>query len=243
MAGNFGSGSPRSLSSLSCIIPARGGSKGVPRKNIRPLNGIPLIAYSIRGALDSGIFSGVYVSTEDSEIAYVSEKYGAKVIRRPAELAQDKTPMPPVVEHALNYFKGETGSMPEYAFLLQPTSPFRSREDFEKCRDLLLQGDCDSVMGVFEADDPPQWTLTPDKRGFLKPLFPVKDYLARRQDLPPAYFDGPIYAFRTDSFLRHKKFLMPKTRFFVVPKSRAVDIDTESDFQMAEYLIRSGASR
>ncbi|MFA6530278.1 MAG: acylneuraminate cytidylyltransferase family protein [Candidatus Micrarchaeia archaeon] len=224
-----------------CVIPARGGSKGVPRKNVRLLGGIPLIAHSIRSALDSGIFPEVYVSTEDPEIAEVSRKFGAMIIDRPQELAIDKAPMPPVIEHALSWAKAKNGVEPKFVFMLQPTSPFRSKEDFEKCRDALLKGDCDSVMGVFEADDPPQWTLTPDAKGFLKPLFPIKDYLSRRQDLPPAYFDGPIYAFRTDSFLKHKKFLMPKTRFFVVPKSRAVDIDTESDFMLAEHLLKLGA--
>lgn len=221
-----------------CIIPARGGSKGVPRKNVRDLCGIPVIAYSIRTALDSGLFKKVYVSTEDKEIAIVSKKYGAEVINRPLELAQDKTPMPPVIEHGIDFFKKDNGFIPKFVFLLQPTSPFRSPEDLKNAFEIISKGDCDSVMGVFDADDPPQWTLTPDENGFLRPLFPLKDYLARRQDLPPAYFDSPVYAFKTEEFIRQKKFLMEKTRYFVVPRERAVDIDSILDFDFAEFLMK-----
>ncbi len=146
--------------------------------------------------------------------------------------------MPPVIEHAIEHFKKENGGYPKFTFLLQPTSPFRSSEDLKKAFELISKGDCDSVMGVFEADDPPQWALTPDENGLLKPLFPLKDYLARRQDLPPAYFDSPVYAFQTDAFLKQKKFLMEKTRYFVVPRERSVDIDSQLDFDFAEFLIK-----
>ncbi|MFA5049560.1 MAG: acylneuraminate cytidylyltransferase family protein [Candidatus Micrarchaeia archaeon] len=222
------------------IIPARGGSKGVPRKNIRPLVGVPLIIYSIKCALESGLFHKVYVSTEDEEIAEISKNAGAEVIKRPRELARDETPMPPVVEHAIEYYKEKNGSYPQYTFLLQPTSPLRSAKDLRASYKILSRGDCEAILGVFEADDPPQWTLIANANGFLKPLFPLAEYLARRQKLKPTYFDGPIYAFRTDAFLKYKRFLMEKTRFYVIPRFRAIDIDTEFDFKFAEFLLKSG---
>lgn len=220
-----------------CIIPARGGSKGVPRKNVRLLHGIPVIVYTIKAALDSKIFDAVYVSTEDSEIAAVSRKAGATVIDRPKELASDKAPMPPVIEHALEEHIKNKKLEPEYLFILQPTSPLRNKDDILEGDRIITKEDCDSVMGVFEADDPPQWTLTPEE-GFLKPLFPLDKYLARRQDLEKAYFDAPLYAIKTATFRKYKRFLTDKTRYFVVPRERAVDIDTELDFQFAEFLLK-----
>ncbi len=220
-----------------CIIPARGGSKGVPRKNVRLLNGIPVIVYSIKAAQDAKIFDAIYVSTEDKEIADVARKAGALVIDRPKELASDKAPMPPVIEHALEHHIKNKKSEPEWIYILQPTSPLRSKEDVLSGHAIAQKESCDSVMGVFEADDPPQWTLTPDENGFLKPLFPIEKYLARRQDLEKAYFDAPLYAIKTSAFRKYKRFLTDKTRYFVVPRERAVDIDTELDFKFAEFLV------
>ncbi len=219
-----------------CLIPARGGSKGVKRKNIRLLAGVPLLVYSIKAAKDSGVFEKVYVSTEDAEIAEIAKNAGAVVIDRPAELAEDSSPMPPVFEHALQWVEQNEGIKPEYVFLLHPTSPFRTGSDIRKCYEMLKEGDCDAVMGVFKSDDPPQWTLTADKDGYLHPLFPMKDYLARRQDIPTAYFDGPIYGIRTKVFLEGQTFLAAKTRFFVIPRLRAIDIDEEIDFRFAEFI-------
>ncbi len=226
----------QSLDSI-CIIPARGGSKGVVRKNIRPLGGIPLVVHTIRAAKESGIFSHVYVSTDDKEIASVAQKAGAEIIMRPTELASDTAPMPPVIEHAVGWHRAQGNQQPDYLFILQPSSPLRNAHDIKDAYAILKKGDCDSVMAVFEAENPPQWTLTPDKNGFLKPLFPLDQYLSRRQDLAPAYFDAPIYSIRTDAFLKYKRFLTDKTRYTVIPRERAVDIDVEADFLFAEFLV------
>jgi CMP-N-acetylneuraminic acid synthetase len=208
----------------------------VPGKNSRLLGGIPLVAHSILSALASQVFDGVHVSTEDAEIARIASAYGATVIPRPAELAQDDTPMAPVVEHALRW-RCEQGARPRHIFMLQPTSPLRSAEDIRLAASILESDDCDAVMGVFEADDPPQWALRADRHGMLRPTAGLDEYLARRQDLPVAYIDGPMYAIHADAFLAVGRFLTERTRFFVVPHERAVDIDTEIDFQFAEFLL------
>jgi CMP-N-acetylneuraminic acid synthetase len=146
--------------------------------------------------------------------------------------------MAPVVEHALEWYERERDSRPAYIFLLQPTSPLRSADDIRRAAMLVREDGCDSVMGVFEADDPPQWGLTASRVGLLAPVAGWDRYLARRQDLPPTYFDGSLYAIETDAFLSAKRFLTDRTRFFVMPRARAVDIDTEFDLMLAEFLLQ-----
>ncbi|HEY7960550.1 MAG TPA: acylneuraminate cytidylyltransferase family protein [Solirubrobacteraceae bacterium] len=219
------------------LIPARGGSEGVPNKNLRPLAGIPLVAHSILSAQASGVFNDVYVSTDDDEIAEVAAAYDARVIARPADLGHAQTPMAPVIEHAIEWLSVRQAAPPENLFLLQPTSPLRSAIDIREAAQILAGESCESVMGVFEADDPHQWSLSIDREGLLRPAFAREEYLARRQDLKPTYFDGPIHAIRTAAFLRAKSFLTDRTRCFVVPRARAIDIDTEIDFLFAEFLF------
>jgi CMP-N,N'-diacetyllegionaminic acid synthase len=225
------------ISASLCLIPARGGSVGVPGKNLRPLDGVPLVAHSIRSATASGLFDNVYVSTDDLQISEVAAAYGAISLERPAALARAETPMAPVVEHAVEWCKRNAGKQPRYIFLLQPTSPLRSAGDIQEAARLLSDRSCDSAMGVFEIDDPPQWGLRADSSGLLRPVDGWERYLARRQDLPPTYLDGPVYAIQTDSFLAEKRFLTDRTRSFVIPRARAVDIDTEFDFLLAEFLL------
>jgi CMP-N-acetylneuraminic acid synthetase len=145
--------------------------------------------------------------------------------------------MTPVIEHAVHHVTSLETKRPENLFLLQPTSPLRSAEDIRQAASILSTESCDSVMGVFEADDPYQWSLRVDHEGLLRPAFAREEYLARRQDLRPTYFDGPLHAIRTAVFLQTKSFLTETTRFFIVPRPRAVDIDTEMDFLFAEFLL------
>ena len=222
------------------LIPARGGSQGVPGKNIRPLAGIPLIAHSIKSAIASGVFDDVYVSTDNEEVADISLAYGARVIARPADLAQADTPTAPVVEHAVEWFESERGDRPDRVFLLEPTSPFRRPSDIRAGASILEEGGCDAVLGVAEANDPPQWSLLADSDGLLRPAAGRDQYLSRRQDLPSSYLSGPLYAIRTAAFLEQGGFLTDRTRFFVVPAIRAIDIDTEMDFLFAEFVLERG---
>jgi CMP-N,N'-diacetyllegionaminic acid synthase len=217
------------------VIPARGKSKGMRRKNLRSLGGIPLIAHSIVSAAESGLFDEIHVSTEDEEIAKVAEDFGAVVIERPVELAGDITPMPPVIEHAVSWYERRYGP-PTRIFVLQPTSPFRSSGDIREAS-ALLRDDADSVMAVFEPADPPQWALRATGSGYLEPNASLAEYMSRRQDLMRTYFDGPLYAIEARAFDKHKRFLTERTSFFVVPAERAIDIDTEDDFRFAEFLL------
>ena len=216
------------------LIPARGGSKGVPRKNLRLLAGVPLIAHSIRTALE--VFDQVFVSTEDAEVGEVARAHGALVIERPNELARDETPMAPVIEHAVSWCEVTYGS-PGQIFLLEPTSPLRAAADIRTAESILRGDDCDSVMAVSEAADPLEWALHPTADGLLTPACGLDGYLARRQDLKPAYFPGPMMAIETGAFRHYKRLLTDRTRFFVVPEQRALDIDTEADFRLAELLM------
>jgi N-acylneuraminate cytidylyltransferase/CMP-N,N'-diacetyllegionaminic acid synthase len=181
------------------------------------------------------LFPEVYVSTEDEEIAAIAKDFGAVVIERPPNLAIDTTPMSSVIDHALSWYERGYGT-PQRIFLLQPTSPLRTAGDIRRAAELFA-GDCDSVMAVFEATEPPQWALRSGKADFLEPVFAHSDYAARRQDLETCYFDGPLYAIETRAFRVHRRLLTEHTRFFVIPASRAVDIDTELDFRFAEFLL------
>ena len=220
------------------LVPARAGSKGVPGKNLRTLAGTPLIAHTIQPALE--VFDRVFVTTDSAEIADVARQYGAEVIDRPDALAGDTAAMADVVDHAIHRYT-KLYTSPDRVFLLQPTSPFRTSDDILKAAKLLDRGDCDAAMAVFEAPSPPEWGLRATAEGFLEPRFPVSEYLARRQDLPSTYCDGPVYAIETGAFFEYRRFLTPRTRFTVVPPDRGVDIDTEMDLLFAEFLLQRGS--
>lgn len=159
------------------IIPARGGSKGLPRKNIRPLNGKPLIAYTIEESKKSEYINRIVVSTEDKEIAEVSNKYGAKIIKRPLELAKDNTPTIDVVLHTLDDLKNNE---PDIIVLLQPTSPLRTSQDIDNAIKSFIEQDCDSVVSVCEIEHSPYWSFEIENNNYLKPIFEEK-YLKKKE--------------------------------------------------------------
>ena len=167
------------------IIPARGGSKRIPRKNLKPICGRPLISYSIVEARKSRYVKRVIVSTEDEEIARVSELYGAQVLRRPAELARDETPTIDVVLHVLDALR-KNHYQPEVIVLLQPTSPFRLAKDIDDAIHLFLTNECESVVSVCEVKYPPFWSLSIED-GYLKPFFREEFLGKRKQELPKLY--------------------------------------------------------
>ncbi len=222
---------------MPCLIPARGGSKTIPRKNLRELDGKPLILHTIDFAIKSGLFSGVYVSSDDAEILELAKKAGARAIERPAEFAKDTSLMKEVVEHWLGLLR-QDGKYPLAFALLMPTTPFRRREDVAKAIGILRTDPrCDSVFGVFEAKDPPFWTLVDDGTGLLRALYPDK-YYARHQDLPKAYFGGPFYLIETAAYEQLKRFITDKTRYVVVGGEFSIEIDDEMDFKWAEFWAR-----
>lgn len=229
------------------IIPARGGSKGVPRKNIRPLAGKPLIAYAIETALASDMIDRVVVSTDDMEIAAVARQYGAEVpFMRPPELAQDESPEWLTWQHAVRMLEaGEGDAKVDVGVCVSPTSPLRAVEDVDACIRLLLDSDADLVITVKPADRNPYFNMVVlDGAGYVRLVIPPERPIHRRQDAPPVYDITTVaYAFRPQFVLRAESEFEGKVRAVVVPAERALDIDTELDFEFAEFLLSHSSSK
>ncbi len=219
------------------IIPARGGSKRLPRKNIKSLNGKPLIYYTIRESFKSRYISKIVVSTEDEDIARISSKYGAKVIKRPKELSKDDTPSIDVVLHALSTLEVQDFK-PDIVVLLQPTSPLRNSQDIDNAIELFMKSDCESVISVCEAEHSPYWSFKVEN-GYLKPIFGEEYLRKRRQDLPKAYMpNGAIYVSTPEVLYRYRSFYCQKMIPYIMSLERSIDIDNEIDFLLAELLMR-----
>jgi CMP-N,N'-diacetyllegionaminic acid synthase len=222
------------------VIPARGGSKGLPRKNLRLLGGLPLIVHTIRAAQQARLLDLVVVSTEDPEIAQVAREAGATVVDRPPELATDVVQNTDVVRHVL----GVTAASFNRVVLLQPTSPLRGGEAIDACLKLLDHGDTRSAMTVTTVDHPPGKTMGLDESGAVQPFTNWADMEARRQDLPVLYRqNGAVYALRVNDFLAHNRFIVSPCRVHLMSAAQSVDIDTEFDLQMAEKLLESGLNQ
>jgi len=215
------------------LIPARGGSKGVPRKNVRPLCGRPLIAWTIEAALGSGYIDRVVVSTEDEEIAAIACNCGAEVpFLRPAELARDDTPGIEVVLHTLR----QLAQRFDRVIVLQPTSPLRTATDIDRALRKQAEAKAPFCVSVTRPKHHPCWSLRADSEGFLRPLLP--ELPNRRQDLPPVYaLNGAIYIAETQALIRQRSFLGEPLLGYEMPPERSLDIDTELDFAIAELLM------
>ena len=222
------------------VITARGGSKSIPKKNIVPVAGKPLIAWTIETALQSPALSRVIVSTNDAEIAKVARQWGAEVpFLRPAELAQDNSPHIPVVVHAVEWLESHENMRPDYVLLLQPTSPLRSTEDIDNAIRLVLEKDADSVVSVCEALSHPYLTKRITANGRLEDFVPRPEGYLRRQALPPVYVvNGAIYLVRRDVLLEKQTFYTERTYAYVMPPERSLDIDTPWDLYLADLILR-----
>jgi len=232
------------------LIPARGGSKGIPNKNIRPLLGKPLIAYTINAAIGSKVFDRIIISTDSPEIKKVSLEYGAEVpFMRPKNLAQDNTPMIPVIQHALKFLKGKENIYPDIIVLLQPTSPLRKPEHIRLTLDKFLKSGADSVITVCETRQSPYSMLkfSKDKISyFTKDAFTKsgKERYTRRQDLPKVYISsGAVYITRPDIITRENKILGQDTRAVIMKQEDSIDVDTLIDFKLAELILREAHAR
>lgn len=216
------------------LIPARGGSKGIPRKNIKELAGKPLIVWTIEAALRSSLLSAVVVSTDDSEIANIAREAGAQVpFMRPSELAQDSTPGIDPVMHAVAHLPGF-----DSVLLLQPTSPLRTTKDIDECLRLATLRQASSVVSVSDAETHPYWTYR--LAGDLK-LEKFVDALsvARRQDLPHAYMlNGAMYFAEITWLLQSGTLINQETLAYVMPRERSVDLDSPIDWKFAELLMK-----
>lgn len=220
------------------IITARGGSKGIPRKNIKNLNGKPVLAYSIESSISCELIKNTYVTTEDEEIATVSREFGAKVINRPQELAADNSSSVDVMLHALDYLEKNEESF-DFFILLQPTSPLRTAIDIENAINLFVDNECDALISVCEIDHTSMLSLTLNDE-FLVPNCDEEFLNKRRQDLPTYYSpNGAIYITTPQSLRKNKTFIPKKTIPYVMPKERSVDLDTTFDFKLAEFLLKN----
>jgi len=227
--------------SVLAIIPARGGSKGLPGKNIKELCGKPLIAWSIEQAKVCSNIDRVVVSTDDDQIAYVAKKYGAEVpFVRPEELASDTASILDVIIHTLDWFEKYEDYRPAYILLLQPTSPLRTIEDIEGAIQTLKYKDARAIVSVCETNHHPWWSNTLPENGNMKAFLRPEILNKRRQDLPVFYrLNGAIYLADTDYLYECNGFLGQDTRAYIMPKGRSLDIDTEFDLKMAEFLLKS----
>lgn len=214
------------------IIPARGGSKGVPRKNIRDLAGKPLIAWTIEEAKKSRYIDRLILSSEDDEIIEVAKQYGCEVpFKRPLELAQDDTPGIEPVLHAIEQCPGY-----DYVVLLQPTSPLRTAEDIDGCIEKLLNSDADFCVSVTEPEKSPYWMYTLEGERMV-PLLPQEELVVRRQDLPKVYaLNGAVYVGNIMEIIETKNFLTKSTLGYVMSKENSIDIDTEIDFKLCNLI-------
>ena len=221
------------------IITARGGSKGVPRKNIQLIDGKPVIAYSIKPSISCDLINNTYVTSEDKEILDISKKYGAELIIRPNELAKDDSSSVDVVIHSLDYLETK-GIKPDFFILLQPTSPLRTQEDIKNAIKLFVENkECDALISVSELDHSSMMSFQ-IKNKFLISNCDEKFLNQRRQDLPKFYCpNGAIYITTPDSLRKTRTFIPKKTIPYIMPKERSIDLDTEFDFKLVEFLLKN----
>jgi CMP-N,N'-diacetyllegionaminic acid synthase len=222
------------------LIPARGGSKGIPRKNIQLLGGRPLLEYTAESALAAKRLSRVVLSTEDPEVADVGRRCGLEVpFMRPVELAQDTTRSLEVVQHALRYLE-QRGDCFNAVCVLQPTSPLRGTGEIDACIALLEESGADAVMTVRRIPDDfnPFWTYLRDAQGYLRLCNGQTTPISRRQDLPPAFHrDGSVYVTRRDIVLDRSSLYGNRLVGYAVDDRPCVNIDTPEDWMRAEELI------
>lgn len=224
------------------LIPARGGSKEIPGKNIKNLAGKPLIAWTIEAALNNKICSRLIVSTDDQDIKKIAQNWGADVpFIRPKTLASDTATAISVVYHAIEYLQNDGIKESDYILLLQPTSPLRTGEDIKNAIDLGKSKQAVAVISVTVPPYHPCKTHMITHQGILQRFFVNNSDNERRQDLPPAYAEnGAIYFNKISSLLEEKTFLPEnKTHAYIMPPERSIDIDTLWDFWLVEQILNN----
>jgi N-acylneuraminate cytidylyltransferase/CMP-N,N'-diacetyllegionaminic acid synthase len=228
------------LANRLCTICARGGSKGVPGKNVRALMGVPLIAHSIRQARESGLFDLIAVSSDDQDILIQAQKHGADmVIERPDELASDTAAKVPAIAHAVTSVEAKVGRMFEVIVDLDATSPLRLPSDIAGAVHMLEQTGCSSVITGTPAHRSPYFNLVEcDEKGIAKLSKTLPVGIVRRQDSPPCYdMNASIYVWKRDSLISDPRVFYSDTRLYGMPRDRSVDIDDELDFAIVELIM------
>ena len=222
------------------IITARGGSKGIPRKNIKNLGGKPLIAYTIEVSKQSKYITNLIVSTDDQEIADICKKYGVDVpFLRPKELALDTTKHLPVLQHAVKFMEQKLGMVYDYIVILQPTSPFRVVSDIDECIEKIILTNADSALSMVEVDENHPMKMKKIVDGKILPFSDKEPEGVRRQDLPLAYKrSGAVYVVKRDNIVEKDVLFGEDLVATVVPIERSIDIDNELDWIKAEYMLK-----
>ena len=220
--------------SVLAVIPARGGSKGVRRKNLRDVAGKPLLAWTIEAAKKSKYIDRIVLSSEDAEIIETAKKWGCEApFTRPKELAADATPGVDPVLHALDQLPRH-----DLIVLLQPTSPLRTAEDIDACLERCVNAQAPCVVSVAESAKSPYWMYELDAKGRMNPVLESRG--ATRQELPKAHVvNGAVYVAETDWFKRTKAFLSAETLAHVMPAERSLDVDSEFDLRVASAILNS----
>jgi len=217
------------------IIPARGGSKGIPRKNICKIAGKPLIAWTIEEARKSRYIDRLILSSEDPEIISIAAGYGCEVpFTRPVELAQDDTPGIEPVLHALRMLPEKY----DYVMLLQPTSPLRTSLDIDGCVEKLAQSGAPACVSVSRSEKNPFWMYILDRGGRMRCLLETNSVFALRQFLPEVYaLNGAVYIAKTGWLTNKRTFISSQTVPYVMPPERSFDIDSELDLKICHLLL------
>lgn len=235
------------MSKILGVITARGGSKGIPGKNIKPLLGKPLIAHTIEAAKASGVVDRLILSTDDPAIAEVAKQYGCEVpFMRPAEIADDKSAHLPVLQHAVKALKEKDGYEPDYVLLLQPTSPLRQAFHIKEAAELIKKSGADSVLSVAEIPENyhHRKAMFTNESGVLRLVGsdrPIHERVARRQDLEKSYWSvGSIYLFKTGLLSDPVKpnFYGEKTMPLPIDARYCVDINVPADWEAAEEALK-----
>ncbi|MFQ5661953.1 MAG: cytidylyltransferase domain-containing protein [Candidatus Paceibacteria bacterium] len=221
------------------VITARGGSKGIPRKNIKELGGKPLISYTIEAAKKSSLISHLIVSTDDKEIAEIAKKYEADVpFMRPEELSQDNTLHLPVMQHAVSFMEDKIGEKFDYVVILQPTSPFRTKEDIDNTIQKLIDTKADSAVSLVEIEENHPVKMKKLEGDKVLPYSVEEVFGTRRQDLPIAYKrSSAVYVMKRDLIMKDNELYGTYTAGHIVPKERSIDIDDPFDWIKAEYIL------
>lgn len=234
------------MSKVLGVITARGGSKGIPGKNIKPLLGKPLIGYTIEAAKASGVFDRLILSTDDQQIADVAKGFGCEVpFIRPADLAADKSSHLPVMQHAIQWMKEKENYIPDYVMILQPTSPLRQPEHIKEAVAMIEKTGADSVLSISEIPEnfSPHKAMVVSGDGLLTLIngSPVRMRTARRQDLPTAYWSvGSVYLFKTSLLdSAEPNFYGDKVSPLIIDKKYVVDINIPADWEEAERALKS----
>lgn len=220
------------------IVPARGGSKGIKGKNLRFLNGKPLVEHTILRAIESEYIDNIVLSSDDEEILSLGKNFPITIMKRPLELAEDQTPMKEVVLDVLRRFDEEEKKFSSFV-LLQPTSPLRTSDDIDRTIESLYSSAVHSCVSICLFEPHPFLAVSIDENNRLSTYIRGSEKYDRRQDYPDLYrINGAVYAVYSDKFIEEPVFVLGgKTNYYEMPIERSVDIDEETDISYAEFLL------